>query len=1521
MDWIQRGEQGRFRALISVLVVLVYAASAVGCSSDEVADNQTEGEFTVGGEVEGLESGELVLQLNGDFDLHVDEDGDFVFDAELSSGDDYEVTVAEQPDEHLCHVANASGTIDDEDIRDVQALCTLEPDEEEEPEFYVDIDEAQSSLVVDEGEPIVVEAEVENLGQLSGVQDVVFEVDGDERGMHSALELEAFDSDVVTFEWPTEAGDAGEYTVSVITEDDDDSAEAQVIGPPFLEVQIDTDLSSLEVPAGERVEVVVELENTGGREAIQDVELWIDGEVQDTRSNISVDGGQTGTYTLHWETGPEDLGSFDAEVTTDDDDDATEGVVLEPAHFEVSIDEEESILEVERGDEVVVAAQVENIGEVEGTQDIGFEIDGDFADVSVDFTVDAGETEEVSFEWETDGEEAGEYEATVLSGDDSDEATVVVLEPAFLAVSIDEEASTLEVEEGEWVVVVADVENQGDVADTQNIVLEIDGSFTDVETDLEVAGQGVETVQLEWETESGDAGDFTATVQGPDDGDDAEGTVYVPAYLEVSIDDQESTLEVEEGQTVVVEVTVTNTGEVEDTQDFALQIDGDTVDEEIGVTVAGGASETVVLEWTTQADDAGEFTAEVVGDHDTDQIQGQVLEPAFFAVSIDEQASELNVEEGDPVVVEAEITNTGDVDDTQNIVLEIDGDDEDVHTNLEVTGGATESVTLEWETEDGDADTYSVEVSSDDDSAQTTAEVVVPPDAEFVVTIDEGDSTLEVEATETVVVEAEIQNDGGEADTQDIVLEIDGDEVDRVADVQVGAGETEAVTLEWNTGADDAGTYTARVSSDDDADTAAVTVQPRQEATFAVTIDEAESTLVVEEGQTVVVEADVENTGGQTGTQDITLHIGGAEVDVVSDVELTVGASESVILEWETGEGDDGTHDATVASDDDTDTVSVEVEPAPEPAYFAVSIDEQNSTLEVDEGDTVIVEATVENTGDEADTQDITLEIEGEQVDVASGVELAGGDTQTVRLEWETEDGDDGTHEATVASENETDSTNVDVTEVLQTAYFAVDIDENASTLEVDEGQTIEVVAVIENTGDEADTQDVILEIDGFFEDLAEDVELDGGESQTVTLEWETEMGEDGTYDAEVSSADEGDVTTVTVISTVATLSGLVVDADPEDPQSMEGVEVLLLEPGTDDVVATDIVASDDAYEIGEVDVGDYDLRLQAAGLEPNYGLEEAGGDSTLEITLSGGENTQDLTVDWTKITHLIVDGGVFDLDANDPESDFAFELPECEFDPEADGGEGAWVPIHDEEEETVTFDPDDECFRIDDVAIDLVTGEFTVVVDTILFPDINVYMDDFEDDGGDVQIDSIDVDFFWRFDDVGGYVDFTDGAMATDLDTRILIGGNVSGEAEFLGVTFPFSENFGERDDEFDCQLTELWGGRGASEPPIDDTDDEQDGDYLHDPIQMRLTTGDSGGYSGEPYDEELAFFVTVDNEMEIDRLSEGQYGEDDPGGASCGEDDTGDVDFAESINDMAELPSEPGDVLGEFDFLIPQH
>ncbi|MFT4947449.1 MAG: hypothetical protein ACI8TL_001691, partial [Natronomonas sp.] len=199
----------------------------------------------------------------------------------------------------------------------------------------------------------------------------------------------------------------------------------------------------------------------------------------------------------------------------------------------------------------------------------------------------------------------------------------------------------------------------------------------------------------------------------------------------------------------------------------------------------------------------------------------------------------------------------------------------------------------------------------------------------------------------------------------------------------------------------------------------------------------------VPEGQDLAVEVTVENQGDLTATRDVFLDVD-RDQDGVFDVEadttqvnLAGGETGTVTLTYTTQSGDASEVDVRGTTEDDpagqTATATVN-----EPPFFDVNITSYDQ--EVTEGDDVVVQYSVQNTGDLGDTQDIQFTVRddtGTQIgsSTETGVTLNAGDSFTGSFTYQTQSGDSPEISVEVASQNDSTSRNVTVNEALQFEY------------------------------------------------------------------------------------------------------------------------------------------------------------------------------------------------------------------------------------------------------------------------------------------------------------------------------------------------------------------------------------------------------------------------------------------------------------------------------------------------------
>lgn len=244
---------------------------------------------------------------------------------------------------------------DDPSRADLTVLMAAE--ERDDPlEFHFIVDPEPSLFEVTitdtndpvaEGETLEVTAEVANTGDLPATQDLELEI-SDGVGIVDTAELSLTGGSVenVTLEWETGVGDAGEYTITVASDDDADTQSAMVYDPnepipAYFAVTIDE--FDEEVAEGEPVDVEVTVENTGGATATQSVLLNVDRnqdgdfDHEADSESVTLEGGEQSQLTLTYVTEAGDQPAVDIEVRSNNDREMQTVSVLPPVFTQLDV--------------------------------------------------------------------------------------------------------------------------------------------------------------------------------------------------------------------------------------------------------------------------------------------------------------------------------------------------------------------------------------------------------------------------------------------------------------------------------------------------------------------------------------------------------------------------------------------------------------------------------------------------------------------------------------------------------------------------------------------------------------------------------------------------------------------------------------------------------------------------------------------------------------------------------------------------------------------------------------------------------------------------------------------------------------------------------------------------------------------------------------------------------------------------------------------------------------------------------
>ena len=1055
------------------------------------------------------------------------------FDATITEGEDVDASVVVE------NVGGEAGsfTVDlqivngDTYVDKEQTTSELEPGETEtvvfeevtgdlEPgEFFVDFfagdDGTFADLTVEEGEPesdlsepavggevneaTITEGEdknasvvVENIGTAAGSFDIDLEIVNGEsyvQESQTTSELDPGETETVVFDAVTGDLPPGEFWVDFLIDGSGVPLDLTVEEAP--ESQFDVSITDTNEPTeGELLEVDATIENTGGTSDEQSVMLDA-GTLGTDEQTVSLDASESTTETFTVETEAGDAGEHTATLESEDDEDSSTVTVLEPAEFSVDIDEADDVVQ---GNDVEVVATIENVGEVTDEQSVELTVPTVGTDDQI-IELAGGDTTTETFAVPTsDGDTTGTYTITVESEDDDATTDIDILEPPEFTVDID---SVNEPVAGEDIVVDATIENTGEATDEQTVELSVAG-LGDNSTSVELDGGESTTETFSVPTNEGDEGGYSLTVTTDDDETEDTVTVIEPAFFAVTID---NATEPVAGDDLLVNATIENSGEATDEQTVELDVGGLGTDNTT-VTLDGGDAVAESFTVPTDEGDDGTYTAVLESEDDTDQADVTVLKPAEFSVEI------LGATTSDSLVdLSYELENIGDVEATQTLTFTVD-DTETSTREHTLAGGANETDSFEYELEHGDAPEVLFEIASEDDSAEQPVSIA-PAELEFS-DIEANDPVVEGEPLELTLTAT---NTGEEPADETVELtDFDDSTVDSDA-VSLTGEESTQLTLVWETEVGDAGSDAVTV--DGETTTQSVPVEILAQAGFAVSIDEVNEPVA---GDDLLVNATIENTGDVSDEQTVSLDVEGLGAESTT-VELDGGESVTETLTVETTTDDAGTYNVTVATDDNEtdDTVTVL-----EPAEFQIT---EVSANEPVAGEDIEVTATIENAGEVADEQVVSLDVDGLETDNTT-VEIVGGDATTETLTIETGEDDAGNYTAAVTTDDDDQTTTVTV---LEPAAFQIT---EVSANEPVAGEDIEVTTTIENTGDVSDEQTVSLDVDG-LDTASTTVELDGGDATTETLTIETTDGDAGNYTAAVTTDDASQPIDVTVTDTI----------------------------------------------------------------------------------------------------------------------------------------------------------------------------------------------------------------------------------------------------------------------------------------------------------------------------------------------------------------------------------------------------
>ncbi|MCU4744321.1 right-handed parallel beta-helix repeat-containing protein [Natronoglomus mannanivorans] len=688
--------------------------------------------------------------------------------------------------------------------------------------------------------------------------------------------------------------------------------------------------------------------------------------VADTTAQVTIEPGEHSTVEFELEVPPLAAGDYEFRIETPDETVTQSVEVAGPA---LDITAFDAPTEIATSGTTTATATVENVGNssvddmpvvfllVEEPSGSGYQ--HPVANTTEQVTLAPGENTTVEFELEIPDLEPGAYEFVAATPTDSSTRAVTVALPAS-EVTITDVTGAETV--GEMVYANETIEVEGTVSNKTTItnvtVLAISTNTTfsaSVAADLD-GDEWSATVPLD-EGTIPDDGHYTLSSvvtdeHGGTNASTANETVVVdrePSSLAAAITDgdgENATIEVRSNEPLADSPTVTvttpngssqvvtvdpvteraweGTLELDTSGEYAISVEGRDRTGNLATATASVAVQTdfatengtgllenpatgTVLEFETDGDREGLYAALTENADAYEELEAGQLGVTFLTVDLDEALVENMT--GARIHVPVDLSEVDGVDDPANVSLQHYNTStaawEPVNTTVESIDRPEDGLTGEyWVANVERFSTYGV-LASDDDAP--TLESISPAAGE----------TLEADTNETTV-RFEYADDASGVDVSSVTLTIDGVDVAGAEATQITSSTAEhTLTVEEGesyeaavTVADIAGNedhFKTEFSVDEEGGSSGPGIslpspsptpdpepEPTPEAEMSVTgvsLSETEVTV----GESLAVEATLENTGNASGTEDVTLTISG---DVVESQPVSLEAGESTVVEF-----------------------------------------------------------------------------------------------------------------------------------------------------------------------------------------------------------------------------------------------------------------------------------------------------------------------------------------------------------------------------------------------------------------------------------------------------------------------------------------------------------------------------------------------------------------------------------------------------------------------------------------------
>lgn len=694
--------------------------------------------------------------------------------------------------------------------------------------------------------------------------------------------------------------------------------------------------------------------------------------------------------------------------------------------------------EGEAGNQITVTADITNTGDADGETTVSFDVGESTAQTNL--TLGAGASKTVSLDVSLP-EDRGDYDWTLAGGNDQTSGTLSVLGPEIV---LNEVIVPSEAEPGEVVAFDMDITNTGELTGSVDISVEFDG--TEVDSGAVEFAAGENSIVFVEEAMPDAAGTYDWTVTVGDQTRSGEIEVVGPEFVVDAVYGPET---LEAGESVALDLEITNTGPIYGEQDVSLEIAGEDV---FSGTYGLYSDETGVI--TVDAVMPAEpGTYELVATAGNDSYTTEIdVAGAEFVVN--DVSGPGTVEPGATVTFGIDITNEGDLAGSKEVSFAFDGEtvgsdtlgfDPGENSIVEVEVAIPEEPgTYDWTASAG-GDTY---------TGETTVEGTEPP----AFSLDSVSVPASGDAGQGVTVEATVSNTGDKSGETTVTFDLGGQQYDTTVSLDSGASQTVSfdVTLP-----DEGGNYDWTMAVGDAAETGSIDVAAKEDDPAAFSLDDVSAPSSGDAGAAVTVEATVWNTGDESGETTVSFDLAGQRYDTT--VSLDGGDSQTVTLDAALPD-EGGDYDWTLAVGDDTDTGSLRVAEDDAPAAF--TFEDISVPSSGDTGESITVEATVSNTGDEAGDTAVEFNLGGNSYETT--VSLDGGGSKTVTLDAVLPD-DDGEYDWALSTDDDTEIGSVEVGDGAdaETPEFVIDAVDYPTEVTAGDQFTVEATLVNEGSGGE----------------------------------------------------------------------------------------------------------------------------------------------------------------------------------------------------------------------------------------------------------------------------------------------------------------------------------------------------------------------------------------------------------------------------------------------------------------------